>query len=400
MMRPTKRWTPALFAVVLIGALAMLTVGCGQGEGDASHSEADVQHDEAVDPHEGHSCDGEHDEEVIDPHAGHDHGDESTDAGLTLSGRDLADAGIALAVAGPGEIASTRGFWGRCASTRSALRTSCRRWPGRSRGQGAASAMMCGPGRLWRSSRVASWPRLAPPYLGARGGGNSRRSITTARRSCGSRHILAEQDYLDAKLALLEADIELQAAEQTLHALGTSDAELELLEESHEAGAMTRLELRAPISGTVTDLHMVLGETVGEDSDVLAVADLSTVWVDLDVPQTELGAVRKGQKVMVSVSGLDGRTRRDGCRELRLAARRRETRTVLREDRAPERLRRVASRAVRHRVSVAPDHLEVAVSDSEGRRPVARGGAGRVRARRRHVRAGRSWSWALERDAR
>ena len=68
---------------------------------------------------------------------------------------------------------------------------------------------------------------------------------------------------------------------------------------------MKRLELRAPISGTVTEMHIVQGEVAGEDSDLLVIADLSTVWVDLDVPQTELLTVREGQTATVSASGID-----------------------------------------------------------------------------------------------
>jgi len=38
---------------------------------------------------------------------------------------------------------------------------------------------------------------------------------------------------------------------------------------------------------------------------VLAIADLRTVWVDLDVPQTDLGSVREGQRITISASGID-----------------------------------------------------------------------------------------------
>jgi cobalt-zinc-cadmium efflux system membrane fusion protein len=117
------------------------------------------------------------------------------------------------------------------------------------------------------------------------------------------REIMAEQDYLDARQALSEADIELRAAEQTLHALGVAERELADLVMTHEAGALTRLELRAPLSGTVVETHMVTGEVVGEDSDLLVIADLSTVWVDLDVPQADLPTVREGQRVTVSSPG-------------------------------------------------------------------------------------------------
>jgi cobalt-zinc-cadmium efflux system membrane fusion protein len=153
------------------------------------------------------------------------------------------------------------------------------------------------------ASRELAEARAA--YLGARGRRELAQIDHDREKELWERNVLAEQDYLDAKQALLEADIELQAAEQALHALGTTERELGLLENSHEAGALTRLELRSPISGTVTEMHMVMGEVVGEDSDVLVVADLGTVWVDLDVPQNKLHVVREGQSVIVSASGID-----------------------------------------------------------------------------------------------
>ncbi|MBD3349231.1 MAG: efflux RND transporter periplasmic adaptor subunit, partial [Candidatus Eisenbacteria bacterium] len=127
------------------------------------------------------------------------------------------------------------------------------------------------------------------------------------QRELWEREIMAEQDYLDARQALREADIELQTAGQALHALGVLEEELDgLVDEAarHDPEALTRLELRAPFHGTIIELHMVTGEVVGEESDVLAIADLSTVWIDLNVPQADLAAVREGQSVTVSASGV------------------------------------------------------------------------------------------------
>ena len=68
---------------------------------------------------------------------------------------------------------------------------------------------------------------------------------------------------------------------------------------------LTRQELRAPISGTVVHLDFAPGEIVGDDVTVLTVADLSSVWVDLDVLQIDLGSVRAGQSLTVSASETD-----------------------------------------------------------------------------------------------
>ena len=86
------------------------------------------------------------------------------------------------------------------------------------------------------ASRELAEARAA--YLGARGRRELAQIDHDREKRLWEQDILAEQDYLDAKQTLLEADIELQAAEQALHALGTVDAELELLEASHEAGAV------------------------------------------------------------------------------------------------------------------------------------------------------------------
>lgn len=55
--------------------------------------------------HDGHDHDGQ--TERTDPHAGHDHGDgEAHDEGVTLSAEEQRNAGIAVATAGPGRLAT------------------------------------------------------------------------------------------------------------------------------------------------------------------------------------------------------------------------------------------------------------------------------------------------------
>jgi len=59
--------------------------------------------------------------------------------------------------------------------------------------------------------------------------------------------------------------------------------------------------LRAPFNGTVIARHMALGEKLADDADVLTIADMRTVWVDLSVYQKDLRDVRKGQSVSIHV---------------------------------------------------------------------------------------------------
>jgi RND family efflux transporter MFP subunit len=58
--------------------------------------------------------------------------------------------------------------------------------------------------------------------------------------------------------------------------------------------------LRAPFAGTIIRKHITLGEMVKGDSEVFVVADLSSVWVDLNVYQKDLVLVKRGQKATIS----------------------------------------------------------------------------------------------------
>lgn len=107
--------------------------------------------------------------------------------------------------------------------------------------------------------------------------------------------ISAEQDYLQARTALQEAQIAEQNARQKLASLG-----------SQKVGSdFTRYELRSPIDGTVVEKHIVLGEAVKDDATVFVIADLSTVWAEMTVYAKDLNAVKVGQKATVKAAAFD-----------------------------------------------------------------------------------------------
>lgn len=108
--------------------------------------------------------------------------------------------------------------------------------------------------------------------------------------------ISAEQDYLQARTALQEAEISEQSARQKLASLGAVTS---------ASGNLTRLEVRAPIDGVITDKQISVGEVVKEDANVFVVADLSTVWVEMTVYAKDLNAVKVGQAASVKASAFD-----------------------------------------------------------------------------------------------
>ncbi|RYF31898.1 MAG: efflux RND transporter periplasmic adaptor subunit [Comamonadaceae bacterium] len=108
--------------------------------------------------------------------------------------------------------------------------------------------------------------------------------------------VSAEQDYLQAKQALSEAEVAVANANQKLSALGLATSSV---------SGMNRIELRAPFDGVVIEKHLSLGEAVKEDAAVFTISDLSQVWAEINVPAKDLPSVRIGEKVTIKATAFD-----------------------------------------------------------------------------------------------
>jgi membrane fusion protein, heavy metal efflux system len=64
----------------------------------------------------------------------------------------------------------------------------------------------------------------------------------------------------------------------------------------------TRYEISAPIDGTIIKKHITRGEKVGDDVNVFTVADLNTVWVNLQVSTRDISLIHQGMNVVVESS--------------------------------------------------------------------------------------------------
>jgi len=120
--------------------------------------------------------------------------------------------------------------------------------------------------------------------------------------------ISSEQEYLEARQALAEARIALRSSRQKLLALGFTESYIKTLPKQPEH-ALVHYELKAPITGVVTEKHIGQGESLAADAEVFSIADLRTVWVDLNVFQKDLDLVREGQEVLIVTTGGQLRTR-------------------------------------------------------------------------------------------
>jgi cobalt-zinc-cadmium efflux system membrane fusion protein len=68
-----------------------------------------------------------------------------------------------------------------------------------------------------------------------------------------------------------------------------------------------RVTLNAPISGKVLDLSVVNGEFRNDlSAPAVTIADLSTVWVTSDVPETAIRQVKNGEPVQITLDAFPG----------------------------------------------------------------------------------------------
>lgn len=76
---------------------------------------------------------------------------------------------------------------------------------------------------------------------------------------------------------------------------------------SDEPTLDSRAAIVAPFDGVLDSVSVAQGEIVDPASAIFTVSDLSTVWVQADVAERDLGAVKVGDAVEVKVSAFPGR---------------------------------------------------------------------------------------------
>ncbi|WP_298433512.1 efflux RND transporter periplasmic adaptor subunit [Geobacter sp.] len=108
--------------------------------------------------------------------------------------------------------------------------------------------------------------------------------------------IAARKDILQAETDYQTALTELHTDEERLLLYGLARRDLAALE-----GKRILLPVRSPIGGIVTEKHAIVGELADPSKSLYTVADLSTVWVMVDINEKDLAKVSKGQAAVVTV---------------------------------------------------------------------------------------------------
>jgi cobalt-zinc-cadmium efflux system membrane fusion protein len=263
--------------VVLTAAVTVLVEHWLHGVG--GHDEHEHAHEEHGE--EGH---GEH---------GHDEGHEAHGGDeVELSDAQLAEAGVELARAGPGQVVVTLDLPGELALDGEALAHVGPRVSGTVREIKKKLGDHVVKGEVLAILESRTLEEMQGEAQAARERLKLAKATFERRKRLYEENIVSEKDYLEAKQKYAEAKVELTSAESALRA------------QTGGAQRGSGYSLVAPLSGTVVEWHVGLGEVLAEDSRAYVIADLSNVWVNVTVYAKDLPRVRVGQRAHVRAEGI------------------------------------------------------------------------------------------------
>ncbi len=238
-----------------------------------------------------------------DDHGAEEHEtDDDHGAEIELSAAEAEELGIEIAVAGPGNIDSTIDLPGEIRLNGDRVVHIVPRIGGIVREVRGSLGDTVRKGELLAVIESRELADATAEYLASRERLALADEVQGREEELWRQKISSEQEYLDAKQALSEARIAHRAAEQKLLALGVARETLREMPAELESD-LTRYEIRSPAAGTLILKKISLGEALEANTEIFTVADLGTVWIDINVYQKDLARIREGQAVTITANG-------------------------------------------------------------------------------------------------
>ena len=227
----------------------------------------------------------------------------------------MKEQAIAVAVAGPGDLARRLTAFGAV----SAAADRIARVPARV--VGTVAEMRRRPGDEVRAGEVVAVldsrevADAKGEYLTALVNADLQRTNFERALALRQKGVASESQYLQVQAASAETELRLDLARQKLSALGLDAqavADAARADRQTMTSSLRQYELRAPIGGKIIDRRVDVGTAVGKEgdpSDLYTIADLRIVWVELAVSTADLDAVAVGAPVRVSTATDESRVK-------------------------------------------------------------------------------------------
>ena len=120
-------------------------------------------------------------------------------------------------------------------------------------------------------------------------------------RALSASNNIAPMEEIASRADLNRAQASLLDAEQRLRNFRFDDEDLARILREHDTTPL--LEITTPLAGAVVFRHAVLGEAVEPMTKLYQVADMSTVWLWIDVYERDMAKLEKGQSARFTVMG-------------------------------------------------------------------------------------------------
>ncbi|MCK9418911.1 MAG: efflux RND transporter periplasmic adaptor subunit [Nitrospirae bacterium] len=141
-------------------------------------------------------------------------------------------------------------------------------------------------------------------YAKAKGRTDLARNNLQREETLFAKKISPEKDVIRARQELADAEADFAFASEKFHLLGI---DIEQVGKKHEGDQHPLIAVTSPISGSVIERAATQGEVVSPDKTLFTVADLSRLWVIIDIYEKDLGRVKSGTAVKVRTTAYPDR---------------------------------------------------------------------------------------------
>lgn len=119
--------------------------------------------------------------------------------------------------------------------------------------------------------------------------------------------VAVQEEYLSLRrMGGRDIDELLAAAQQRMRQVGMTDRQIQQIEKTGDL--QMRQQLTAPITGVVTELLVREGSTVIPGAPLMRINDLTTVWAEAAVPESQVNLLAAGSPVIATAPALPGET--------------------------------------------------------------------------------------------
>jgi cobalt-zinc-cadmium efflux system membrane fusion protein len=114
--------------------------------------------------------------------------------------------------------------------------------------------------------------------------------------------VIADRRWQETKTVHHSKETQLESAYQMLEIAGMTETDIKSLSQKRKLTSL--LNIHAPASGVVLARFVTLGSRLDVQAPIYQIADLSELWLEINIPQERLNSLHKGDLVQIENTGI------------------------------------------------------------------------------------------------